>query len=47
MKTNNNSIGGSLKQEYFEVYANYFVNYIQAYADQGIPISAITVIPLL
>jgi len=43
MKTNNNSIGGSLKQEYFEVYANYFVNYIQAYADQGIPISAITV----
>jgi glucosylceramidase len=43
MKTTNNSIGGSLKQEYFEVYANYFVNYIQAYADQGIPISAITV----
>jgi len=43
MKTNNNSIGGSLKEEYFEVYANYFVNYIQAYADQGIPISAITV----
>lgn len=43
MKTNNNSIGGSLKQEYFEVYANYFVKYIQAYADQGIPINAITV----
>ncbi|NRD23628.1 glucosylceramidase [Winogradskyella litoriviva] len=43
MKTNNNSIGGSLKPEYFSTYANYFVKYIQAYAAAGITIDAITV----
>ena len=43
MKTNNNSIGGSLKSEYFETYANYFVKYIQAYEAEGILIDAITV----
>ena len=43
MKTNNNSIGGSLKPEYFLVYANYFVKYIKAYEAEGITIDAITV----
>lgn len=43
MKTNNNTKGGSLKQACFEVYANYFVKYIEAYKAQGITIDAITV----
>ena len=43
MKTNKNSIGGSLKQEYFDAYAKYFVRYIQGMADEGIQIDAITI----
>lgn len=34
---------GSLKPEYYEAYANYFVKFIQAYEAEGIPIHAITV----
>lgn len=43
MKTNNNFKGGSLKPECFEVYANYFVRYIQAMKLEGIAIDAITI----
>jgi len=43
MKTNNNSIGGSLKPEFYAAYANYFVKYIKAYKAEGIVIDAITV----
>lgn len=43
MKTNNNSKGGSLKPEYYDAYARYFVKYIQAMAAEGIRIDAITV----
>lgn len=42
MKTNQSSKGGSLKPEYFGVYANYLVKYIQAMKSQGITIDAIT-----
>jgi len=42
MKTNNSTIGGSLKPEYFPVYADYFVKYIQGMAKEGIPIDAVT-----
>ena len=42
MKTNQNSVGGSLKPEYYSVYANYFVKYIKAMEAQGIRIDAIT-----
>jgi len=42
MKTNNHPKGGSLKPEYYEVYARYFVKYIQAMATEGITIDAIT-----
>jgi glucosylceramidase len=42
MKDNNSTIGGSLKPEYYEVYAQYFVKYIQNMKDQGIIIDAIT-----
>ncbi len=43
MKTNNNSVGGSLKPEFYPAYAQYFVKYIQAMAAEGIPVDAITV----
>ena len=43
MKTNNNSKGGSLKPEYFDAYAHYFVKYIQGMKAEGITIDAITI----
>lgn len=43
MKTSNSTIGGSLKPEYYSVYANYFVKYIQAYEAEGITIDALSV----
>lgn len=42
MKTNNAFMGGSLKPEYYSVYAQYFVKYIQAMKAEGITIDAIT-----
>ncbi|MCX6239128.1 MAG: glucosylceramidase [Bacteroidia bacterium] len=43
MKTNNNSKGGSLKPEYFDAYAKYFVKYIKGMKAEGITIDAITI----
>ena len=43
MKTNGNSKGGSLKLEDYEVYARYFVKYIQGMAKEGIRIDAVTI----
>ena len=43
MKTNQSSIGGSLLPQYYAVYAQYFVKYIQAMKAEGITIDAITV----
>ena len=42
MKDNGNSVGGSLKPEYYDAYAQYFVKYIQQMKAQGITIDAIT-----
>ncbi|RYF85915.1 MAG: glucosylceramidase [Chitinophagaceae bacterium] len=42
MKSNGNSVGGSLLTQYYSVYANYFVKYIQAMKAEGITIDAIT-----
>jgi len=42
MKDNNSFIGGSLQAQYYAVYAQYFVRYIQAMKAQGITIDAIT-----
>ncbi|HEX5170828.1 MAG TPA: glycoside hydrolase family 30 beta sandwich domain-containing protein [Cyclobacteriaceae bacterium] len=42
MKTNNSPKGGSLKPECYDVYARYFVKYIQGMAGEGITIEAIT-----
>jgi glucosylceramidase len=43
MKTNNSSIGGSLKPQYYSAYAKYFVKYIQQMKAEGIRIDAITI----
>ena len=43
MKTNNSFKGGSLKPEYFDAYAKYFVKYIQKMKAEGINIDAITI----
>lgn len=43
MKTNGAVKGGQLKPEYYKVYAQYFVRYIQAMAKEGITIDAITI----
>ncbi|MFD2935089.1 glycoside hydrolase family 30 protein [Spirosoma flavum] len=43
MKTNGGSKGGSLKLEYYEAYARYFVKYIQDMQKAGIRIDAITI----
>lgn len=42
MKDNANSMGGSLLPQYYGVYANYFVKYIQAMKANGIAIDAVT-----
>lgn len=42
MKDNNSTVGGSLQQKYYEVYAQYFVKYIQAMNQNGINIDAVT-----
>lgn len=43
MKDNGSSIGGGLQPQYYSVYAQYFVKYIQAMKAKGITIDAITV----
>lgn len=42
MKDNGSTIGGSLKPEFYQVYADYFVKYIQGMKKEGIVIDAIT-----
>ena len=42
MKDNNSAAAGSLLPQYYPVYAQYFVKYIQAMKANGIPIDAIT-----
>jgi glucosylceramidase len=43
MKTNGKSKGGSLKPEYYQAYARYFIKYIQEMKKEGITINAITI----
>ncbi|HKK12427.1 MAG TPA: glycoside hydrolase family 30 beta sandwich domain-containing protein, partial [Flavobacteriaceae bacterium] len=43
MKDNNSTIGGSLQPQYYSVYAQYFVKYIQEMENLGITIDAITI----
>lgn len=43
MKTNGKSKGGSLKPEFYDAYALYFVKYIKGMKEEGVRIDAITV----
>ncbi len=43
MTTTGDMIGGKLKREYYASYADYFVRFIQAYAEEGIPVYAVTI----
>jgi glucosylceramidase len=43
MKTNHDTVGGSLDAKYYDAYARYFVKYVQSMKAEGIPIDAITV----
>ncbi|MFK4147140.1 lectin [Streptomyces sp. NPDC004065] len=42
MKDSGQLNGGRLKAEYYGAYAAYFVKYLQAYRDQGVPVSYVT-----
>lgn len=42
MKSNGSSVGGNLLPQFYGVYAQYFVKYIQAMQGQGISIDAVT-----
>jgi len=43
MKDNNSWEGGKLLEEHYSTWANYFIKYLKAYEDEGIPIWGITV----
>lgn len=43
MKTNDNAKAGSLKPEYYDAYATYFVKYIREMQAEGITIDALTI----
>lgn len=43
MKSNKNSVGGNLLPQYYSVYADYFVKYINEMKSHGITIDAITI----
>jgi glucosylceramidase len=43
MKTNGDTRGGSLKPEFYDAYARYFVCYLRAMEEAGIPVDAVTV----
>jgi glucosylceramidase len=43
MKSNKSAVGGSLLAQYYDVYAQYFVRYINEMKAEGIPIDAITI----
>ena len=43
MKTTNSLIKGTLRQDYYDSFSNYFVRFIRAYGAAGVPIYAITI----
>jgi len=42
MKSGGSMLGGSMRRRYLQVYAQYFVKFLQAYAADGIPVQAVT-----
>jgi glucosylceramidase len=43
MKAGGSLLGGSMRKEYFDAYANYFVKFLRSYAAEGIKIDAVTI----
>jgi glucosylceramidase len=43
MKPNGSMLGGSMQRKYFPTYCDYFLKFLEAYAEAGIPIDAVTV----
>jgi glucosylceramidase len=42
MKFNNSMLGGSMRNHYLPVYAQYFLKFLQGYAAEGVPVQAVT-----
>ncbi|HEX6803565.1 MAG TPA: glycoside hydrolase family 30 beta sandwich domain-containing protein [Terriglobales bacterium] len=42
MKANGSMLGGSMRKRNFKPYAQYFVKFLQGYAEAGVPIQAVT-----
>jgi len=42
MKFNNSMLGGSMRNHYFPVYAQYYLKFLQSYAAEGVPVQALT-----
>ncbi len=42
MKANGSMLGGSMRKKYFKSYAQYFLKFLQAYGEAGVPVQAIT-----
>ncbi|MGW0226741.1 discoidin domain-containing protein [Actinopolymorpha singaporensis] len=42
MKTSDSMVGGTLKPEAYQPFADYFAKFVRAYADAGVPISYVT-----
>ncbi len=42
MKSGGSMLGGSMRRRYLTVYADYFVKFLKAYAEEGVPIQAVT-----
>lgn len=42
MKANGSMLGGSMRKPHFASYAQYFVRFLQAYADAGVQVDAVT-----
>lgn len=43
MKAGNSLLGGNMRSHYFDAYAQYFVNFLNGYAADGVKINAVTV----
>jgi glucosylceramidase len=42
MKPNGSMLGGSMRAQYFPVYAQYYLKFLQGYAAEGVPVQALT-----
>ncbi|HVO62168.1 MAG TPA: glycoside hydrolase family 30 beta sandwich domain-containing protein [Terriglobales bacterium] len=43
MKANGSMLGGSMRRAHMPSYANYFLKFLQAYEDEGVPVQAVTI----